>query len=209
MLAIQQLLDRHSKISEDGDEGEELCDACKSALLSMEALKRNSTSPGGNRGSIKRMVAINMSDVGASKTSTSAIEDQKEMEGLQQKLNKYRNMLLGGKVVTVQGDRGGKKKMHILCSKDLRTFKFKSPMERSSVGHTIQLDDIRRVEFGSIVKKKTKLKPGEGIFHVECVQAVRSLDIITDSTKIADDWVDALDTLVTISKKYRQLLPKH
>ena len=98
--------------------------------------------------------------------------------------------------------------MHILCTKDLRTFTFKSPMERSSVGHTIQFDDIRRVEFGSIVKKKSKLKPGEGQFYIECVHSVRSIDITTDSTKVADDWVDALETLVTVSKKYRQLLPK-
>jgi hypothetical protein len=212
--AIEYLTQRHADKTDDGDDGEELSDACSSALLSMEALQRNGDVGGaiGLGSSIKRMVAINMSSMspGASKSgaSTTEAEDQKEMDRMQAKITKYRNMLVGGKVVTVQGDRGGKKKMHILCTKDLRTFMFKSPMERGNVGHTIKFDDIRRVDFGCIVKKKSKTKPGEGRFYVECVQAVRSIDIVTDTQNIADDWVDAMDALVIVSKKYRQLLPK-
>lgn len=75
------------------------------------------------------------------------------------------------------------------------------------MGQTLKFDDIRRVAHGSCKKKKTKLKPGQGQFYIECVQAVRSIDIITSDAKLADMWVDALETLVTISRKYRFLLP--
>ena len=209
--AIEFLAKQHSKLAEDGDEGEELCDACSSALLSMEALQHsdaiNNTVAG--HSNVKRMVAINMSGLTNGETkSTSEAEDTREMEKLKEKITKFRNMLVGGKVVSLQGDRGGKKKMHILLTKDLQTFMFKSPMERGSVGHMIKIDDIRRVDFGSIVKKKTRAKPGQGRFFVECIQAVRSIDIITDTQAIADDWVEALDALVIASKKFRQLLPK-
>lgn len=44
------------------------------------------------------------------------------------------------------------------------------------------------IAHGSCKKKKTKLKPGQGQFYIECVQAVRSIDIITSDAKLADMW---------------------
>jgi len=200
--AISRLLEEHK-----GDEdAEELIDVCNSALLSMQALKRVASSAASGP-SHKSMFAKSGAS-GSGPASSNAAQDQQEADKLKDKLAKVKNTLLGGKVVTVVQDRGGRKQMHILCSKDLRTFIFKE-MKNASMGQTIKFDDVRRVAHGSILKskKKSKLKPGEGQFHIECVQAVRSIDIITPDAKLADVWVDALEVLVTISRKYRFLLP--
>ena len=171
--AINSLITQHEADTDDEDI-EELVDACKSALLSMEALKINAKSSSGSTGHVhKRMVSIN--DDSSSAGGSSASEDQANANKLKAKLADVKNTLLGGKVVTVQQDRGGKKKMHILVSKDLRTFIFKE-LKNSSMGQTLKFDDMRRVQHGSCLKKKKKVKPGEGQFFIECVQAVRSID---------------------------------
>jgi hypothetical protein len=182
---IQNLIGEH-----EGDEdAEELVDACRSALLSMEALKRVKLAKSGDTGH-KRMFAASTTSSSNSSAGASAAEDQKVADRLKEKLSKVKNTLLGGKVVTVQQDRGGKKKMHILCSKDLRTFIFKE-LKNSSMGQTLKFDDIRKVDYGSITKKKkAKLKPGQGSFYIECVQAVRSIDVITPDAKMAEVRAD-------------------
>merc|ERR1719272_2025486 len=167
---------------EADEDAEELVDACKSALLSLEALQRVKKSQGATGGHKKMGFAGSNSSATESKVGSSAHDDQIEADRLKAKLAEHKNTLLSGKVVQVQQDRGGKKKMHIQCSRDFKTFIFKE-------------------------MKKTKLKPGQGQFYIECVQAVRSIDIITSDAKLADMWVDALETLVTISRKYRFLLP--
>ncbi len=207
--AIQSLANLYS----NDEDAEELVDACNSALLSMEALARNTGGPGGGAGAPthKRMVAIAKVESGASSTAShqAAMEkDRVEAEELKAKLANFKNSLVSGKVFGVRQDRGGKKKMHILCTKDLKAFLFKSPMERGSIGHTIKFDDIRRIVHGCHVKAKAKKKPGVGYFYIECVQNVRSIDVITDTTAQADYWVEGLNVLLTISKKYRHLLPK-
>ena len=136
------------------------------------------------------MFAASTTSSSNSSAGASAAEDQKVADRLKEKLSKVKNTLLGGKVVTVQQDRGGKKKMHILCSKDLRTFIFKE-LKNSSMGQTLKFDDIRKVDYGSITKKKkAKLKPGQGSFYIECVQAVRSIDVITPDAKMAEVRAD-------------------
>jgi hypothetical protein len=171
--AIESVLKRYEGEYDENEDAEEVVDACKSAILSMAASKiGTSTANGGS--THKRMVSIN-SNTGGGSGNNNASEDQKRAEKLKNKLAEYKNTLLGGKVVSVQQERGGKKKMHILCSKDLRTFVFKD-LKNNSMGQTLKFDDIRRVQHGSCLKKKTKLKPGEGQFYIECVQAVRSID---------------------------------
>ena len=88
--AIEFLAARHSDKSNDEDDGEELCDACSSALLS-EALQHSGI--GGPKSNVKRMVAINLQD-SETKKSSSTIEDEKEMAKLKEKLGKYRTCLL-------------------------------------------------------------------------------------------------------------------
>ena len=83
-------------------------------------------------------------------------KDREEAEELKAKLANFKNSLVSGKVFGVRQDRGGKKKMHVLCTKDLKAFLFKSPMERGSIGHTIKFDDIRRIVHGCHVKAKAK-----------------------------------------------------
>ena len=194
------------------EDAEELVDACNSALLSMDALVRNTEGSGGaGAPTHKRMVAIvSQQDEAVTTASHNAAmeKDRKEAEQLHAKLQGYKNSLISGKVFGVRQDRGGKKKMHILCTKDLKAFLFKSPMERGSIGHTIKFDDIRRIDYGCHVKAKARKKAGMGYFYIECVQDVRSIDVITDTSAQADFWVEALNVVLSISKKYRHLLPK-
>ena len=168
--AIDALVAQHSA----DEDAEELVDACKSALLSMEASHVSSVAGDSSKASHKRMFAAKADD-SSSSSNSSAAEDEAKANALKEKLEKVKNTLLGGKVVTVQQDRGGKKKMHIKCERDLRTFIFKE-LKNTSMGQTLKFDDIRRVKHGSLNKKKSKLKPGEGQFFIECVQAVRSID---------------------------------
>tara|TARA_B100000795_G_scaffold270014_1_gene261882 strand:+ start:5677 stop:6273 length:597 start_codon:yes stop_codon:yes gene_type:complete len=172
---------------EADEDAEELVDACKSALLSLEALQRVKKSQGATGGHKKMGFAGSNSSATESKVGSSAHDDQIEADRLKAKLAEHKNTLLSGKVVQVQQDRGGKKKMHIQCSRDFKTFIFKE-MKKTSMGQTLKFDDIRRVAHGSCKKKKTKLKPGQGQFYIECVQAVRSIDIITSDAKLADMW---------------------
>merc|ERR1711871_555758 len=197
----------------DPDEtAQHIVEAGKVAIISMDALHRINQSFGksGGAGSTHRKMVFNAGAAAGGESKSQAqrlAEDKAEQEQLQQQFQNLKNSMTSGKILTTRGHRGGKAKRHMLLAHDFRAVLFKNPSVKGSLGSQIAICDIRKCEAGANLHKLKKKSQEPLRFFIESVKAASSVDCWCDTQAERDRWVEAINLVCTIYRKYRDILP--
>jgi hypothetical protein len=174
----------------------EIVDTCKSALLSIRvnskkvpSLKKKRTSQVDQKfsdGLTKRNKSLNNAEI------------------LKTEVDKFRNKILAGNMMTKHHKSRNPRKRHIVITNDLRMIGWKEGASKGAFKGTLQLSEVTAVEAGAVTKPLrrryfmgTNPKP-ERCFAVH--GRTRSLDLECASEAQRDEWVHMLTVLL----KYRK-----